>query len=149
MRLLKCIQPSTTTTAAEFSITEFHPPKIPSYAILSHRWTEDEVIFQDLQNGKASSRKGYQKLEFLASQAAQDGIEYFWIDTCCINKADSTELSEAINSMFKWYQNAQKCYVYLYDVLEKSQKRTRDGEPLWQLKSPVLSRPRDVSGSAV
>jgi hypothetical protein len=60
---------------------------------------------------------GYQKIQFCGRQAAKDDLEYFWIDSCCIDKENSTELSEAINSMFKWYKRAVKCYVYLRDVL--------------------------------
>ena len=51
-----------------------------------------------------------------AKQAAADGLEYFWIDTSCIDKKSAVELSAAINSMFRWYQNAVRCYVYLSDV---------------------------------
>jgi hypothetical protein len=49
-------------------------------------------------------------------QARQDGLEYFWIDTCCINKTNQSELSQAINSMFRWYNSSTRCYVYLSDV---------------------------------
>jgi hypothetical protein len=94
---------------------------IPPYAILSHTWgsEEDEVTFLDLQNERVKEAKkilGYSKLVFCSKQAAKDELEFFWIDTCCIDKSSSVELSEAINSMFKWYQKAQKCYVLLSDV---------------------------------
>ncbi|EMD65035.1 hypothetical protein COCSADRAFT_317254 [Bipolaris sorokiniana ND90Pr] len=101
--------------------------KIPSYAILSHTWKEgQEVTFADLKDldnaaGVETRRKeGYQKLLFCAQQAKQDGLKYFWVDTCCIDKTNNTELSEAINSMFRWYQNAIKCYVFLSDVEDRS-----------------------------
>jgi hypothetical protein len=96
--------------------------KIPAYAILSHTWDGQEVSFQNLENHNdikdvdTKLKGGYQKLFFCAQQAKQDGLSYFWVDTCCIDKTNSTELSEAINSMFRWYQNAAKCYVYLSDV---------------------------------
>jgi hypothetical protein len=91
---------------------------IPPYAILSHTWGLDtmEITFEDLRNGTGKEKPGYEKIRFCGEQAGQDNLEYFWVDTCCINKADFTELSEAINSMFRWYQNAAKCYVYLADV---------------------------------
>ncbi|KAF2818545.1 HET-domain-containing protein [Ophiobolus disseminans] len=89
---------------------------IPEYAILSHTWEEgQEVTFDDLKHGHAKEKAGYKKLELCARQAAQDGWKYFWVDTCCIDKSNSTELSEAINSMFRWYQRATVCYVYLSD----------------------------------
>jgi hypothetical protein len=97
--------------------------QISPYAILSHTWNEgQEVTFADLKDlGNAvdvdtQSKEGYQKLRFCAKQAKRDGLDYFWVDTCCIDKSNNTELTEAINSMFRWYQNAEKCYVYLSDV---------------------------------
>ncbi|KAF2626317.1 HET-domain-containing protein [Macroventuria anomochaeta] len=96
--------------------------QIPPYAILSHTWDGQEVAFKDLQNHKdiegvdAKLKGGYQKIFFCAEQAKRDGLDHFWVDTCCIDKSNNTELSEAINSMFRWYQNAKKCYVYLSDV---------------------------------
>jgi len=104
----------------EFSLTEFVGSHIPEYAILSHTWGKDceEVTFKELTEGKPidKSKLGYRKLIFCGEQAATDGLQFFWVDTCCIDKSSSTELTEAINSMFRWYQNAAKCYVYLSDV---------------------------------
>jgi hypothetical protein len=90
----------------------------PPYAILSHTWggDDDEVSFEDVAKGKGKDKIGYRKIEFCGRQAAHDGLEFFWIDTCCIDKSSSAELSEAINSMFRWYRNAAKCYVYLSDI---------------------------------
>jgi hypothetical protein len=59
---------------------------------------------------------GYKKIRFCAEQAKRDGIRFFWVDTCCIDKSNNNELSEAINSMFRYYRNAFRCYVYLSDV---------------------------------
>ncbi|TGO06819.1 hypothetical protein BTUL_0472g00010 [Botrytis tulipae] len=93
---------------------------VPAYAILSHTWGEEEVFYQDLENGKDKSKvvnkAGWRKIQFCAKQAAVDGLEYFWVDTCCIDKKNAVELGAAINSMFRWYQNAARCYVYLSDV---------------------------------
>lgn len=91
---------------------------IPPYAILSHTWgaDTDEVTFEDLSKGTGQHKPGYEKIKFCGERAKQDDLQYFWIDSCCINKANYTELSQAINSMFRWYQNAAKCYVYLSDV---------------------------------
>jgi hypothetical protein len=102
-------------------------PKIPTYAILSHTWgsSDDEVTFQNLVDGTASSKAGYRKIEFCAEQAARDGLSHCWVDTCCIDKSSSRELEEAINSMFRWYQDSAKCYVYLDDV--SSDSLAKDG----------------------
>ncbi|KAH7083961.1 vegetative incompatibility protein HET-E-1 [Paraphoma chrysanthemicola] len=102
-----------------FSLNERSEDDIPPYAILSHTWgaDEEEVIYRDLVEGTGHDKTGYLKLEFCRRQAEKDGLEYFWIDTCCIDKSSSSELTEAINSMFRWYQHSKKCYVYLSDVV--------------------------------
>ena len=111
MRLLKLKD-------GEFSLVEFVGDNIPRYAILSHTWGADgeEVTFKDLVEGTGKDKAGYEKIRFCGKQAANDGLQYSWVDTCCIDKLSSTELSEAINSMFRWYYNAAKCYVHLSDV---------------------------------
>lgn len=103
----------------QFSLTpDIQDDELPPYAILSHTWgsPEDEVTFADMQNGEAQSKVGYKKIQFCGEQAKKDDIKHFWVDTCCIDKANNTELTEAITSMYRWYQNSQKCYVYLSDI---------------------------------
>ncbi|KAF2741889.1 HET domain-containing protein, partial [Sporormia fimetaria CBS 119925] len=98
-------------------LTHFRGKPIPPYAILSHRWSDSEIFIEHIWNGNYKEREqGYRKLKFCAEQAAQDRLQYFWIDTCCIDRWDKNELSKAINSMFQWYQNATRCYVFLSDV---------------------------------
>jgi hypothetical protein len=109
----------------EFSLTkDFVGGKIPEYAILSHTWGADteEVTYRDLIDGAGKNKVGYEKIRFCGEQARRDGLHYFWVDTCCIDKSNAVEVQEAINSMFRWYQNAVKCYVYLLDVSTKKQK---------------------------
>ncbi|KAI8633534.1 vegetative incompatibility protein HET-E-1 [Xylariaceae sp. FL1651] len=108
---------------------------VPPYAILSHTWGQDEqeVTIKDIREGTGRYKQGYSKIQFCSKQAMLDGLQYFWVDICCIDKSNSTELIEAINSMFRWYQNAERCYVYLLDV---SKTYAVDvGEPL-QLIAP-------------
>jgi hypothetical protein len=108
---------------------------IPKYAILSHTWGAgtEEVTYRDLIDGTGKSKPGYDKIRFCAQQAADDGLQYFWVDTCCIDKSSSAELQEAINSMFRWYQNSAKCYVYLSDVWAKKRKPSdRFSEYSWE-----------------
>jgi hypothetical protein len=112
----------------KFRWTEYLGGKtIPPYAILSHTWTEgQEVTLADLKDSERAVdvdgriKEGYQKLRFCEEQAKRDGLDYFWVDTCCIDKTNNTELSKAINSMFRWYQNARRCYVFLSDVRNDS-----------------------------
>ncbi|KAH6694332.1 hypothetical protein BKA61DRAFT_257548 [Leptodontidium sp. MPI-SDFR-AT-0119] len=103
--------------SGNLSLTEDYTEHVPPYAILSHTWGKDteEVTFDDFKAGTYSDKIGHRKIQFCGEQAARDGLQYFWVDTCCINKSNLLELSEAINSMFRWYQNAAKCYVYLSD----------------------------------
>lgn len=98
---------------------------IPPYAILSHTWgaDHDECTFEDLRDGTGTSKPGYAKILFCGQQARKDELEYFWVDSVCINKSNHAELSEAINSMFRWYQGADMCYVYLTDVSVKEPDR--------------------------
>lgn len=100
-----------------FELSTFNNDDIPPYAILSHTWSEgNEVTYDELVTSKSKNKAGYAKLRFCGERAAKDGLKYFWVDTCCINKRDNIELSTALNSMFRWYQRATKCYVYLSDV---------------------------------
>lgn len=118
MRLLE-------TNQGKISLTKDRTDDIPPYAILSHTWGEDddEVTYQDLRQSAGTSKAGYEKIKFCLKQAAKDGLQYVWIDTCCIDKTSSSELSEALNSMFRWYSDAAICYVYLSDVSELSEFR--------------------------
>ncbi|KAF4819208.1 Vegetative incompatibility protein HET-E-1 [Colletotrichum siamense] len=99
-----------------FELAEF-VDNIPKYAILSHTWGAEEVLFDDLQGGgRPSTGAGWAKVKGACDLARSRGFAWIWIDTCCINKSSSAELSEAINSMFKWYQLAEVCFVHLADV---------------------------------
>ncbi|KAI0551242.1 hypothetical protein F4679DRAFT_146121 [Xylaria curta] len=107
----------------------------PPYAILSHTWGRDEVTYEDLISHAGLQKDGYRKIRFCAEQAERDGLRYFWVDTCCINKSSSAELSESINSMFRWYSNACKCYTYLEDVSSPApQDRDQDNGQDWRLQ---------------
>ncbi|KAE8452147.1 hypothetical protein EG329_001614 [Mollisiaceae sp. DMI_Dod_QoI] len=100
-------------------VLEFLSSGLPQYAILSHRWERGEVSYQDLLTENVSSMQGYSKIKECCAQALSDGWKWVWIDTCCIDKSSSAELSEAINSMYNWYAAARTCYVYLSDVPAK------------------------------
>jgi len=101
--------------AKERRLTTFYN-NTPRYAILSHTWGGGEVSYQDMKRPDHVSMFGYKKIDLTCQQAIKDGIDWVWIDTCCIDKSDSVELSEAINSMFRWYEGSAVCYVYLSDV---------------------------------
>ncbi|KAI1478725.1 HET-domain-containing protein [Daldinia eschscholtzii] len=102
-------------------LIEKRPDKLLRYAILSHTWEDDEITFNDIESGgatyasvkTAAARASLSKLLGACTQAANDGYEYIWIDSCCIDKRSSSELSEAINSMFAWYRDANICYAFL------------------------------------
>jgi len=104
-------------------------------AILSHTWGADdeEVTFIDLAEGAGKNKTGYGKIQFCGEQAASDDLRYFWMDTCCIDKSNNTELSEAITSMFRWYRDAAKCYVYLSDVsIGSSSENDQFSQSKWE-----------------
>jgi Heterokaryon incompatibility protein (HET) len=136
MRLLKL------GNAGEFSLTTdlLVTEDLPRYAIISHTWGPDteEVSFKDMRDGTSKGKApGYDKIRFCGEQARRDGLQYCWIDTCCIDKSNSTELQEAINSMFRWYSEAAKCYVYLADVsrpaLDADIKSSQSSQLSWEL----------------
>jgi len=105
------------------------------YAILSHRWldVEEEVTYKNIKNKRPleSKPKGRQKIVYLLDQAAKDGLEYAWIYTCCIDKTSSVELSEAINTMYYWYQQATICYVFLHDVAADCPELSGESDQTW------------------
>ena len=87
----------------------------PYCAILSHTWGDDEFVFSDFAKPDRRSSAGWEKTVKCCELAAADGWRYVWVDTCCIDKSSSAELTEAINSMWKWYRESQMCYVHLAD----------------------------------
>jgi hypothetical protein len=104
-----------------YELYTFYGEQRPQYAILSHTWGEGEITFTDIQNPNSLSTKnkaGYDKIVKTCGQAKSDNFQYAWVDTCCINKSSSAELSEAINSMYQWYKESAVCYAYLADVVD-------------------------------
>ncbi|KAF1938445.1 HET-domain-containing protein, partial [Clathrospora elynae] len=110
--------------SGKLNIHSFDDDAIPPYAILSHTWGADgaEVTLADLVQGNNQAGPRYKKIRFCGHQARRDSLQYFWIDTCCIDTTDKAEHSWAIRSMFRWYRSAAKCYVYLSDVSTKKRK---------------------------
>ena len=146
-------------------ILEFCDDDATKYAILSHRWiVPTEVDYEEMvdlvkmdrqERDEIRGRLGYRKIVDTCKQAKQDGYEWVWVDTCCIDNRSSAELSEAINSMYRWYRNSQVCYAYLHDVSGSSFPTERDdgryhksnGWPEWFLRGWTLQEmiaPRDV-----
>jgi hypothetical protein len=111
--------------------------KKPPYAILSHTWGDDEVLFEDVPNGTAESKRGYAKVRNFCDLAMEHGFEYGWVDTCCIDKSSSSELQETICSMYAWYKNAKICYAYLEDY-----EQDKASSP--PIPSPIVSCSRVV-----
>ncbi|KAL4073003.1 heterokaryon incompatibility protein-domain-containing protein [Scleroderma yunnanense] len=110
-------------------VLEFHDDEATVYAILSHRWTDQEVDYDEMvqfakmeveERDEIRERPGYRKILASCEQAKRDGHKWLWVDTCCIDKHSSAELSEAINSMYRWYEHSRVCYAYLYDVVDSS-----------------------------
>lgn len=131
MRLLK---------TKEYRLIETNevPNPFPQYAILSHTWISprDEITYQDFKRRKDDidyglyKQKGWKKFKKYCDRAAKDGWEWAWMDTCCIDKTNPADTQEAINAMFRWYQNAGVCYAYLEDVDANEASDTDMGFPL-------------------
>ena len=131
-------------------VLESRDDETTEYAILSHRWIDHtEVDCEEMvdlakmvkqEQDEVRGRLGYKKIVDACKQAKKDGYEWAWVDTCCIDKRSSAELSEAINSMYRWYANAKICYAYLHDVdgsrfptrpTDHGKYRKSNGSPEW------------------
>lgn len=97
-------------------LEEIRDVHVPPYAILSHRWEDEEILTEDIHSGTASQKRGYAKLSACCEEAQRHNLDYVWIDTCSINRANSSEVTQSMNSMFKWYSKAAVCFAYLADV---------------------------------
>jgi hypothetical protein len=133
MRLLEVL------SNGDFRLTDNFPDnKIPRYAILSHTWGSEEVTFEDIDKTSGQlkhqgrGKAGYEKIEFCGKQSARDGLQYFWVDSCCIDKSIRAELQHALSSMFIWYERAEKCYVYLSDVTLGNTEGLDKMQTTWQ-----------------
>ncbi|KAH9924983.1 heterokaryon incompatibility protein-domain-containing protein, partial [Epithele typhae] len=116
MRLLE------TTTGKFFEVSNHLA--VP-YAILSHTWeASGEQSYDELRRITSTSSFSSvevdtgisDKIKNACALARAHGHRYLWIDSCCIDKSSSAELSEAINSMYAWYRDASICYSFLADV---------------------------------
>jgi hypothetical protein len=127
---------------------EFIGTDIPAYAILSHTWGEGEVSYKDMTTDSSyKEKKGYEKIKMTCRIARQEGILYAWVDTCCIDKSSSAELTEAINSMFLWYEKSKQCYAYLADLDSTSDWHSGLAHCRWFTRGWTLQEliaPRDV-----
>lgn len=113
--------------AATLMLEDFSLKAKPKYAILSHTWeVDEEVSYQEMLNKSSSQKKGWDKIRNTCTLTLRNGLSYVWVDTCCIDKTSSAELSEAINSMFAWYQDAEECYAFLSDFSPGGHDRIQD-----------------------
>ncbi|KAL5388281.1 hypothetical protein PMIN02_007798 [Paraphaeosphaeria minitans] len=103
---------------------------VAPYAILSHRWMHAqrngkyralELSHSEFVAGSGDDR-GYGKVDkaceavrHLSQQLGLD-LQWIWIDSCCIDKSNNEEHSEAINSMYEWYARSYVCIAYLDDA---------------------------------
>ncbi|KAK5627039.1 hypothetical protein RRF57_002754 [Xylaria bambusicola] len=133
-------------TLEEFMVVT---PGTLDYVILSHTWEDEEVTFQDFTSNSSqlSLKKGFAKILATCEFAKRDGIKYAWVDTCCIDKTSSAELTEAINSMFNWYRDAKVCYAWLADLpgsseepIESSLRKCRWFTRGWTLQELIAPR---------
>ncbi|KAI1741213.1 heterokaryon incompatibility protein-domain-containing protein [Xylaria scruposa] len=122
MRLIQC---------HTLQLQEFFGSQPPSYAILSHTWQNEEVTFAEFSHGAPTgtgTTEGWKKITQACKLAIEQGYEYIWIDTCCIDKSSSAELTEAINSMYAWYADSGKCFAYLSDFAPSKPESSNTGK---------------------
>ncbi|KAL4069896.1 hypothetical protein V8B97DRAFT_2049062 [Scleroderma yunnanense] len=112
-----------TVQQSSVTVFEFHPNETTAYTILSHWWNEQEVNYDEMvelvkteENDEIRQRFGYKVILGSCEQAKRDGCKWLWVDICCIDKCSSADLSEVINSTYRWYEKSRVCYAYLHDV---------------------------------
>ncbi|KAI8946254.1 heterokaryon incompatibility protein-domain-containing protein [Xylaria longipes] len=134
--------------ARSLKFRDFNESDLPEYAILSHTWDpEEEVSLQDMSSPYLPTKKGYTKITETCRLALNHGIEFVWVDTCCIDKTSSAELTESINSMFRWYQKAKVCYVHLADLSAETRIEENLGACRWFTRGWTLQEllaPKDL-----
>ncbi|OTA59226.1 HET-domain-containing protein [Hypoxylon sp. EC38] len=136
MRLIQC---------HELRLEEFVGGDVPRYATLSHTWEDDEITLANFFQGR-STQRGWTKITQTCQLAIDHGFDYVWIDTCCIDKSSSAELTEAINSMYTWYANSDICFAYLSDF-DQSNRNSSFLSSRWFTRGWTLQEliaPRDV-----
>lgn len=111
---------------SSLELKEFFDNKVPPYAILSHTWGDEEVSLEAFAKLASRSLAGFKKIEGCCALAKSKDLRWVWIDTCCIDKKSSAELSEAINSMYRWYKEAEECFAYLDDIFTSAQDLSFD-----------------------
>jgi hypothetical protein len=126
--------------SSTLQLEEFFGARTPPYAILSHTWAKEEVSYDEMQEARETLRHkaGFKKIKHFCELAKRYGFSYAWVDSCCIDKRSSAELSEAINSMYTWYRDAGICMVYLVDVPGRTEQTI--GQPSTQIEAFKKSR---------
>ncbi|KAL5905981.1 hypothetical protein ACKVV1_010394 [Pyricularia oryzae] len=116
-------------------------------------WLINTTTFEREFRQQESSRHGPghdQSARYLsACQVQRHPIPYVWVDICCIDKTSSAELSEAINSMFRWYEMDKESQTFtraLGTVLGVKSSPGRPGES--GSATQVLCRHTAEGGSA-
>ncbi|KAI2640374.1 HET-domain-containing protein [Hypomontagnella submonticulosa] len=132
-----------TTTLTLEAFSEAQVSSRP-YAILSHVWGSDEVLFQEVQDNPAAIRdkRGFGKIVRFCNTARKYGLDYAWIDTCCIDKRNSADLTEAINSMYRYYYSAAVCFIYLEDVQPSAKQEVGSSSPIVATRDQLLEAVR-------
>ncbi|KAK8071493.1 HET-domain-containing protein [Apiospora hydei] len=113
----------------------------PPYAALSHCWGTDEVVYDDLQNTSIdwSQKHGFRKLMGACAEAVRNHqLDWLWADTVCIDRSSSAELSESINSMYRWYRNCSICLAYMGDACPSSSIEDALEKSQWMRRSWTL-----------
>jgi hypothetical protein len=134
---------NTTTLQFEHVLDSELDSRQNRYAILSHRWfaNEDEVTYEDLTSSTdVSYKKGFAKIKGFCKLASSQNCRFGWVDTCCINKGNSSELSEAINSMYLWYSLSKICIVYLPDVPHRKLEDSEWFDRGWTLQELIAPK---------
>ncbi|THV01252.1 HET-domain-containing protein [Dendrothele bispora CBS 962.96] len=104
---------------------------IPHYAILSHTWGAEEIGYHEFDRLISKKKESLQKIVGACMRARSDGLRYLWIDTCCINQEDQTDVHRNVKNMYSYYRNSRICYAYLVDTDMQDVVESGFGQSRW------------------
>ena len=107
------------TTYIDHALIEQVVGEFYRYATFSHTWEGSEPLFKKVIKivvYDLDAFSTHNKLQTFCKIVRDEGFNWAWSDTCCIDKGDHFVLQEALVRMFKWYEGSAMTIIFLCDV---------------------------------